>query len=637
MDYKYNVQKVIDYLKEKRVCSSSIASHKECYRTFGEYLDATGSAYSTEEGKQWIASIEKTHNRQKRYFWYQYLIQLEEMTTTGHISDRNLYQNKSLYDKVPDAFKGLLDDYLSSCKYKYTKRSMKQSTIYCSEIMLFLGSRQITKIEEITYQDITSLINADMYCNNDTKSVLLGHASRMMSFFADKELCRIGYSILLGKQTFRCIGDLTEFLPENRILIGQLRTQTCTLTADELYASIDSFYVVLKGYGYVGTTLNLAQHLLTSLYLFLDIHELKYLPEIAWIWFAENKDKMGTSWKHWRRVLKCYEEYSNTCDISPAKKYSYEPAPLETLPEWCRNPIVAFLDRKRREFRNPKTVHVSQYPCIRFCKHLINCSISSFSEITPAVVDSYCRTDHHATFKGRSSYFSVVRQFLVFLEETEIISNVSLHARVSTGTAPTEKTVDILTNNQIEQINDYRVSYYSPLELRHAAIVMIALRMGLRASDVVNLKLSDIDWKLRKIDIVQQKTQAHLTLPMPIDVGNSIYTYIKYGRPESCESHIFIRHNAPYTKLTIKNCTIALHSIIPERKNVIGGGFHVTRRTFATRLLRNNANIETVVDTLGHHDNSSVMKYLSLDEERIQSCALSLSDTGLSLEKAGLL
>ena len=637
MDYYIDVQKVMDFLKEKRVCSSSIASHEECYRTFGEYLAANQTVYSTEAGKQWLTSIKETHNRQKCYFWYQYLIQLEEMATTGKVSDRNFYQNRSFYDKVPSGLKEQLDDYLDSCRHKYSKRSLGQAKIYCSEVMLFFADRQITKVEEITYRDVISLYNSSLYCSDKTKSTVLGHAGRMMSFLSRKGLCRSGYATLLERQVFPYAIDIDEFAVENRASMEQLRNQDGFLSANEFYSSIGDFIETLKDYGYVGTTLHLARQSLLAIYLFLDIHGLGYHPEISWIWFAENKANMGISWKHWRRILKSYEEYTTIGNIIPAKKYTYGPSALEMLPEWCRKPIVAFLDRKRREFRNPKTIRTSQYPCIRFCKHLINCNISTFSEVTPAVVSEFCRTDYHATFKGRSSYLNGVRQFLEFLMETGIVPDKSLRACISTGAAPTKKIVDILTDDQIGQINDYRLTRVSPIELRETAMVMVALRMGFRASDVVNLKISDIDWKLRKIDIVQQKTQSHLTLPMPIDVGNSIYTYIKDGRPKSSDSHVFIRHKAPYTQLTIKNCTKALHSIVPERKNIIGGGFHVTRRTFATRLLRNNAQVETVTDTLGHNDNSSVMKYLSLDEERMRTCALSLFDTGLLLQKAGLL
>lgn len=58
----------------------------------------------------------------------------------------------------------------------------------------------------------------------------------------------------------------------------------------------------------------------------------------------------------------------------------------------------------------------------------------------------------------------------------------------------------------------------------------------------------------------------------------------------------------------------------------------MTRRTFATNLLRNRAGIDEVMDALGHRDPTSVMKYLLLDDERSRGCALSLADVGISLE-----
>lgn len=76
---------------------------------------------------------------------------------------------------------------------------------------------------------------------------------------------------------------------------------------------------------------------------------------------------------------------------------------------------------------------------------------------------------------------------------------------------------------------------------------------------------------------------------MPVDVGNAIYAYISTGRPKNDREFIFIRSKAPFGKLTAKVCTKVFYQLLPERKEVTGGGFHVTRRTFATNLLRNHA------------------------------------------------
>lgn len=174
----------------------------------------------------------------------------------------------------------------------------------------------------------------------------------------------------------------------------------------------------------------------------------------------------------------------------------------------------------------------------------------------------------------------------------------------------------MLSDGQLQRINTFRAEHKEPVELCDIAIVLLGVRMGLRAYDILALKFQDIDWKDRQISIVMKKTKTQITLLMPVEVGNAVYSYITSGRPKTSTEHIFIRSKAPYGKLTGKVCTKALYRILPERKDIKGSGFHVTRRTFATNLLRNHAGIDDVMDALGHRDPTSVMKYLLLDDER---------------------
>ncbi len=75
MNYNETVDKVMALLKEKEVCSSSQKSHGDC--------------------------IKNELPRQRCAVWVQYAYQLEEMDSTGTISDRRPYLNRSNYDKLP--------------------------------------------------------------------------------------------------------------------------------------------------------------------------------------------------------------------------------------------------------------------------------------------------------------------------------------------------------------------------------------------------------------------------------------------------------------------------------------------------------------------------------------------------------
>jgi hypothetical protein len=87
--------------------------------------------------------------------------------------------------------------------------------------------------------------------------------------------------------------------------------------------------------------------------------------------------------------------------------------------------------------------------------------------------------------------------------------------------------------------------------------------------------------------------------------------------------------------MTRNICYRALKRIIPYR-SVSGSGFHVTRKTFSTNRLRNGVRPDEIADAIGHRGTESLSHYLSLDDERMALCPLSLSDLILRAEGSTL-
>ena len=134
---------------------------------------------------------------------------------------------------------------------------------------------------------------------------------------------------------------------------------------------------------------------------------------------------------------------------------------------------------------------------------------------------------------------------------------------------------------------------------------------------------------------MQEKTQVEIELPIITVVGNALYRYLVYGRPKTESIYIFVNSRTPHMNLSTNVCTDALNSGVPDR-DVFGSGFHVTRKTFASRMLRGGADVDNISNALGHKGNKAVHKYLSLDSERMQLCALSLDEAGIIM-KGGFL
>ena len=630
MNYSDTVERVMSLLKEKKVCSSSKKSHRDCYESLGSYLKQSNTGYTVKARDEWFIEIKKRLPSQRCIIWIRYVYQLEEMDSSGTVSDCRLYLNQSTYNKLSISWKDDLDFYLEDCSKRYTKRTLELTRIYCSEGVLILSEIGIINISKISYKAVLMLINTKMYQSDETRNEILNYTARMIRFYEKIGKCTKPYSLLFNSQIYPHIGLVSVFCSENKAALQ--KTTDVIMSAADFNRKIEPFIECLKAHGYIGTTLKLAKHVLTAFYLFLDIHDLGYHPDIVWIWFSEVKKSLGTSWLHWRRVLNFCNEYLLIGDIHPDGKYKYIPTIYDELPEWCKEAITGFLEQKKREYRKRGTLRSYRCSCTSFCLFLIDHGYDNFKLISPEIIKEFSIQDKHSTFKGRATRFVIVRAFLRYLDEYRYTERHGLDQCLISGSAPVDKIIDVLSDEQIQRIQEYRLTHNTPVELRDIAIVLLGVKTGLRACDILALRFQDIDWKKCQISIIMKKTKTQITLPMSVEVGNAIYSYLKYGRPDAESDFIFVRSKAPYGKMTGKVCTRALYRILPERNNVKGGGFHVTRRTFATNLLKNHAGIDEIMDALGHRDSTSVMKYLLLDDERSRKCGLSLSVTGLMLE-----
>lgn len=222
-----------------------------------------------------------------------------------------------------------------------------------------------------------------------------------------------------------------------------------------------------------------------------------------------------------------YNEYLLIGDIHPDKKYKYIPTIYDELPEWCKEAITGLLEQKEREYRERGTLRSYRCSCTSFCLFLIDHGYDSFKTISPEIIKEFSIQDKHSTFKGRATRFVIVRAFLRYLDEYRYTERHGLDQCLISGSAPVDKIIAVLSAEQIQRIREYRLTHNTPVELRDTAIVLLGVKTGLRACDILALRFQDIDWKKCQISIVMKKTKTQITLPMPVEVGNAIYSYRK--------------------------------------------------------------------------------------------------------------
>ena len=77
-----------------------------------------------------------------------------------------------------------------------------------------------------------------------------------------------------------------------------------------------------------------------------------------------------------------------------------------------------------------------------------------------------------------------------------------------------------------------------PAGKRDYAVLLLTIQSGLRAGDIRNLRMSDIDWNQKKIHLVMGKTRQPIDIPLLDPVGWSIIDYLKNGRPAVSNDHV---------------------------------------------------------------------------------------------------
>jgi integrase len=160
---------------------------------------------------------------------------------------------------------------------------------------------------------------------------------------------------------------------------------------------------------------------------------------------------------------------------------------------------------------------------------------------------------------------------------------------------------------------------------RDYAMILLSLRTGLRSSDIVALKLEDIDFDNRTISIVQAKTGMPLDIPVASDAIDALLYYISIHRPDTSSSNVFLSlRGLPINKTYHISCkALDAAGIRPGR---LKRGFHLYRFTFTARMMGNGIPIDLVSDLLGHSSKLSTIPYLTFSEALMKRCCLPLSD-----------
>jgi len=177
---------------------------------------------------------------------------------------------------------------------------------------------------------------------------------------------------------------------------------------------------------------------------------------------------------------------------------------------------------------------------------------------------------------------------------------------------------------------------------RDYAMILLASRLGLRASDITRLQFANFDWDKSIITLKQYKTKREITLPLLSDLGDAIIDYIKNGRPKNDSKNLFLSLVQPYRQIKVSTlCTIVAAYLYAAGVSPKGRhhGTHSLRHSLATNLLESGTSLPVISEVLGHGSTGSTMYYLGVDIKSLLECSLAVPDVpdNFYTQKGGML
>ena len=157
---------------------------------------------------------------------------------------------------------------------------------------------------------------------------------------------------------------------------------------------------------------------------------------------------------------------------------------------------------------------------------------------------------------------------------------------------------------------------------RDRAVLLLLVRLGLRAGDIVHMRQRDIDWEHGTLQVTGKGRRQSL-LPLPQDVGDAILHYVEHGRPDVGDEHVFLRVNAPFVPLAGSSAVSSLINRAARRARLSASriGAHILRHTAATLMLRQGVSLQTIGGFLRHQSIDTTILYAKVDVQMLSEIA----------------
>ncbi len=305
------------------------------------------------------------------------------------------------------------------------------------------------------------------------------------------------------------------------------------------------------------------------------------------------------------------------------------PYRVKTAPELLRGKIgesiQSFLEHRRARGLAPDTISDDRIYLGRFQKYLDAAGRKDLTALRQDDILGFIKTLSYSTKATIHCTLCSLRGLLRYLPSEGILAADWSYLVPKDNYRKQAKLPTTYTQEEIQRMLA-AVDRGNPKGKRDYTMLLLACRLGLRASDICGLTFDNLLWQEDRIVLSQGKTKKRIELPLLAEVGNAIIDYLKYGRPESQLPYVFLHINNADRRLQEPT----LHSIVYfylKRAGIANveqkkHGPHALRHSLAGILLQKKTPLPVISEVLGHRSTETTKTYLRIDLEHLRLCAL---------------
>lgn len=314
------------------------------------------------------------------------------------------------------------------------------------------------------------------------------------------------------------------------------------------------------------------------------------------------------------RFIRLIDSYINTgqFDFSTTSRSRVQPKG-----EYYRKVYAEYCSYLTGAYENENTRHFYEYGMYAFLSFLEEKEdVFPVEDLTAAILLDYIKNSKPERQRG---ILCEIRKICRYLERDDLLAALSgIH------TPRHHRIISVLETEEQERIKSVTDDDATPL--RDSAMILLGLSTGIRACDIIKLRLTDIDWRNDTISWRQSKTGNLVCVPLIPAVGNAIARYLTTQRPNAPNDYLFVRLIAPFDPLSCHSSCYMMVKRILEKACVSTDdrilGMHMLRHNAASTMVRNEVPVETIAAILGHSDPDTTGIYITTDENRLKECVL---------------